>query len=100
MLTLRNEPDEGEVVTLARVHDVDATAPAIPAGELVRIVGLGVDDAGDVALWSVAWHGNEYWCLGALATQVHLACSANAKTSRRPPACSWGRATAPGFVCT
>jgi hypothetical protein len=62
MLTLRNEPDEGDVVTLARVHDVDATAPAIPAGELVRIVGLAVDQAGAVALWSVAWHGNEYWC--------------------------------------
>jgi hypothetical protein len=63
MLTLSNEPDDGLVITLARVHDVEAHARPVPAGELVRIVGLAVDEADRLALWSVAWHGNEYFCL-------------------------------------
>jgi hypothetical protein len=63
MLTLRNEPDGGPVVTLARVHDTERVAAPIPAGEMVRIVGLAVDDAGDVALWCISWHGAAYWAL-------------------------------------
>jgi hypothetical protein len=55
ILTLSNEPDDGLAVTVTRVQD-------LAAGELVRIVGLGVDEAGDVALWCVVWHGAEYWC--------------------------------------
>ena len=63
MLTFSNEPDHGHAVTLNRVHDVEALLAPIPAGTLVRHVGAGVDEVGDLALWSVAWRGNCYLAL-------------------------------------
>ena len=63
MLTRTNEPDNGVVITLARVHDVEAHAPVIPAGQLVRIVGLAVDEIGEPVLWAIWWRGQEYFCL-------------------------------------
>lgn len=63
MLTLANEPDDGVVITTARVPDAQAKAPPIPAGEMVRIVGVAVDGADRLALWSVVWRGNVYFCL-------------------------------------
>jgi hypothetical protein len=71
MLTLVNEPDDGLCVTLARVHDVERHAPPIPVGELVRIVGLIVDGADRLALWSIAWRGSAYYCLPSELRPLH-----------------------------
>jgi hypothetical protein len=61
MLDLNNEPDHGLVVTLARVYNMERVAAPIPVGEVVQIAGLGLDDAGTVALWSICWRGAAYW---------------------------------------
>jgi hypothetical protein len=62
-LTIQNEPDDGVCITTARIFDMESIAAPIPAGELVRIIGVGVDESGDAALWSIAWNGWAYWCL-------------------------------------
>ena len=63
MLTIQNEREDGMAVTLARVHGAEASVPTIPAGSLVRIIGLAVDAAGSPALWAIDWHGAVYYCL-------------------------------------
>jgi len=63
MLTLDNEPADGLVLTMNLVHDVEGVAEPIPAGELVRIVGVAVDDAGNAMLWDVSWNGGRLWAL-------------------------------------
>jgi hypothetical protein len=65
MLTITNEPDDGRAVALTRLHDIERNAEPVPAGAVVEIIGLGVNDAGDVALWCICWHGAAYWAFPA-----------------------------------
>jgi hypothetical protein len=70
MLTILNEPDHGHAVALARIHDIETNARPVPAGEMVRIVGVAVDDTDALALWLVAWHGQ---CYAALPEELRPA---------------------------
>jgi hypothetical protein len=65
-----NEPEHGHAVALARIHDVEMNVQPVPAGEMVRIVGVAVDDGNALALWLIAFRGN---CFVALPEELRPA---------------------------
>ncbi len=59
MMTVDNERPDEMAVTLCRILADDL--PIIPAGELLRVVGEGLDDADEMFCWAVAWQNNCYF---------------------------------------